>query len=60
MAMTEPEMTNDEKRLLFKKVYDKGISLGLKNFSMGMSDDYKEAVASGSTHLRLGRILYKE
>lgn len=60
MAMTEPEMTNDEKKNLFQIVHNKGITLNLKNFSMGMSDDYKEAIESGSTHIRLGRILYKE
>lgn len=27
--------------------------------SMGMSDDYKEAIKAGSTHVRLGRILWK-
>ena len=26
--------------------------------SMGMSDDYKEAIKEGATHIRLGRILY--
>lgn len=28
--------------------------------SMGMSDDYKEALQCGATHIRLGRILYKQ
>lgn len=28
--------------------------------SMGMSDDYKEAIECGATHIRLGRILYKQ
>ncbi len=28
--------------------------------SMGMSDDYKEALECGATHIRLGRILYKQ
>ena len=31
----------------------------LKYLSMGMSDDYLEAIACGATHIRLGRILYK-
>lgn len=28
--------------------------------SMGMSDDYKEAISVGATHIRLGRILFIE
>ena len=27
--------------------------------SMGMSDDYLQAINMGATHIRLGRILYK-
>lgn len=59
MAMTEPEMTDNEKKELFENVVSLGKKYNLKEFSLGMSDDYKEAIASGSTHIRLGRILYK-
>ena len=31
----------------------------LPYLSMGMSDDYKEALSEGATHIRLGRILYE-
>ena len=32
----------------------------MQQLSMGMSDDYKSAIASGSTMVRLGRILFGE
>lgn len=35
-------------------------NVNLPYLSMGMSDDYKEAVLEGATHIRLGRILFKE
>lgn len=34
-------------------------NLSLKYLSMGMSDDYLEAIKASSTHVRLGRILWK-
>jgi len=34
-------------------------NLNLRELSMGMSDDYKRAVAHGATMIRLGRILFK-
>lgn len=32
----------------------------LPYLSMGMSDDYKEAIKASATHIRLGRILWKD
>ena len=37
---------------------NKKYNLELKCLSMGMSDDYKEAIMCGATHVRLGRILW--
>lgn len=34
-------------------------SLSLPYLSMGMSEDYQEAIQEGATHIRLGRILFK-
>lgn len=52
-----------------KEEFDKLVSLRnemslkhhipLKLLSMGMSDDYIDAINSGATHIRLGRILFK-
>lgn len=41
------------------KVEDK-YKIHLPYLSMGMSDDYKEAIMASSTHIRLGRILWKD
>ena len=38
---------------------EKELHIKLPYLSMGMSDDYKEAIKEGATHIRLGRILYK-
>ena len=38
---------------------EKEFNIKLPYLSMGMSDDYKEALKEGATHIRLGRILYK-
>ncbi|MBR4377805.1 MAG: YggS family pyridoxal phosphate-dependent enzyme [Bacilli bacterium] len=37
---------------------EKELNIKLPYLSMGMSDDYKEAIKEGATHIRLGRILY--
>lgn len=37
---------------------EKELNISLPYLSMGMSDDYKEAVAEGATHIRLGRVLF--
>ncbi len=60
MAMSEPDMTDEEIKELYSKVISVGKEHNLNNFSLGMSDDYKIALECGSTHVRLGRILYKE
>ena len=65
MTMTEPLMTNEEKKEVFSRLNK--IKLDLNNIgytkitelSMGMSDDYLLALESGTTFVRLGRILFK-
>lgn len=42
-----------------KKRVEKKFNISLPYLSMGMSEDYKEAIEAGSTHVRLGRILWK-
>ena len=39
---------------------EKKLNIHLPYLSMGMSDDYQEAIKAGATHIRLGRILFKE
>lgn len=42
-----------------KDEINKELNINLQFLSMGMSDDYKEAISCGATHIRLGRILWK-
>ncbi|MBO4682764.1 MAG: YggS family pyridoxal phosphate-dependent enzyme [Bacilli bacterium] len=39
---------------------EKKLDIKLPYLSMGMSDDYLDAIKAGATHIRLGRILFKE
>ena len=41
-----------------KDEIEKELNIKIPYLSMGMSDDYKEAIKEGATHIRLGRILY--
>lgn len=63
MTMTEESQNNEEKYATFielKKVLDSLNNPQIKYLSMGMSDDYEEAIKASSTHLRLGRILFRK
>jgi len=42
----------------FKYLYEAGISLGLNEFSMGMSSDYKKALKFNATFLRIGSLIF--
>lgn len=43
---------------IFTAVNDERLRLGLQGCSMGMSDDFELALAKGSTHIRVGRVLF--
>jgi hypothetical protein len=45
-------------RECFRWLARRGRDLGLRELSMGMSDDFELAVAEGSTTIRLGRVLF--
>ncbi|MBU1018582.1 MAG: YggS family pyridoxal phosphate-dependent enzyme [Patescibacteria group bacterium] len=55
------ENTNDpQKRLAqFRKMKDLQEKYSLSELSMGMSNDWEEAIESGATIIRLGRILFE-
>ena len=65
MMMAKDESSHDElikqfsilKNLLLE--INNKYSLNMTSLSMGMSNDYKEAILCGATHIRLGRILWK-
>lgn len=43
-----------------KKKIEKNLNIKISYLSMGMSEDYLEAIKEGASHIRLGRILFKE
>lgn len=55
MALPGPP---DSSRAYFETVFGLGTSLGLREYSMGMSADYRVAVAQGATMVRLGSVLF--
>ena len=44
---------------ILKEDIERELNIKIPYLSMGMSDDYKEAIKEGATHIRLGRILYE-
>lgn len=48
-----------KKLRLLRDELEKKYNISLPYLSMGMSDDYLEAIEEGATHIRLGRILLK-
>ena len=53
-----PARDEEGSRECFKELARRGGQLGLRELSMGMSDDFETAVAQGATTLRLGRVLF--
>ena len=51
---------NSNTKKYFDSLKIKSTNLNLKDLSMGMSSDYKDAISSGSTFLRLGTALFGE
>ena len=66
MMMTIKVCTKEEKKQQFEHLkklmldMNKKLGLEMKQLSMGMSDDYMEAIASGATTVRLGRMLWSQ
>lgn len=64
MMMAVKSSETDSLREQFKKLrilrdeLEKELNIKLPYLSMGMSEDYKEALLEGATHIRLGRILF--
>lgn len=50
--------TQFSKLKILRDQLEQEFNIKLPYLSMGMSDDYKEAIKEGATHIRLGRILY--
>jgi PLP dependent protein len=58
MAIGPAQATRDDVRAGFHGMAALASSLGLKELSMGMSDDFELAVAEGATIVRLGQALF--
>ena len=58
MTMAPRGLDLDERRNLFKECRSFADQLNLPDCSMGMSSDWKQALQSGSTWLRLGSTLF--
>ena len=58
--MTMPPLSEDPdaSRPYFRKLRELGEEHGLRELSMGTSQDYRVAVEEGATLIRLGRVLY--
>ena len=58
---SEESLHNQFRKLKeIKDDLEKELNISLPYLSMGMSDDYKVAVAEGATHIRLGRVLFNQ
>jgi len=60
MTINPKGLSSEENFQLFSKCREIADSLKLVDCSMGMSNDWKEAISAGSTWLRLGSVLFGE
>ena len=64
MCMTIKESDDKDNQFaklrILKEEIEKELKIKIPYLSMGMSDDYLLAIKEGATHIRLGRILFKE
>ena len=58
MTMNPKGLSSQDNLNLFKQCRSLADSLLLKECSMGMSQDWKEAVQAGSTWIRLGSLIF--
>jgi len=59
MTMAPLDLDADQRRCLFEECAAMAGALGLKEISMGMSGDWREAAAAGSTWVRIGGALFR-
>lgn len=50
----------EEVRPIFRRLRQEAESLGLRQLSMGMTDDFEVAIEEGATHVRIGRAIFGE
>ena len=49
---------NEDSKIYFSKLKDIALKNNLKELSMGMSNDYTEAISLGSTWVRIGSEIF--
>lgn len=56
-----PIAANSENvRPVFRRLREAASALGLRQLSMGMTDDFEVAIEEGATHIRVGRAIFGE
>jgi len=56
-----PQTANaQDVRLQFRRLREAAHRVGLRELSMGMSDDFEVAIEEGATHVRIGRAIFGE
>jgi pyridoxal phosphate enzyme (YggS family) len=60
MTVAPPSESAEEARPVFRALREAADGLGLRELSMGMSDDFEVAVQEGATHVRIGRAIFGE
>ena len=58
MTINPKGLSSKENTILFEKCRTLADSLKLPECSMGMSEDWEEAIGAGSTWIRLGSIIF--
>jgi len=56
--MCIPPVTGNSS-VLFKRLQELSSNYSLKELSMGMSNDYKDAISNGATYVRIGSSIFK-
>ena len=60
IKVSEDKENQFAKLVELKKKIENNLNIKIPYLSMGMSEDYLEAIKEGATHIRLGRILFRE
>ena len=60
MTIAPQSAKTEEARRYFQRLREAGERLGVRELSMGMSDDFEVAVEEGATHVRIGRAIFEE
>lgn len=60
MCLPEPAAQRADRRAPFRALRGLAAGLGLRELSMGMSDDFADAVAEGATLVRIGSAVFGE